>query len=120
MLPGFAEHTEPLTDKEKLIVPLFIKGFAKHYGRQRAITNKQIIEALQNTNELKLNEATVRKIINHIRKENLVPGLIAGSDGYYVSTDATEVENYIKSLTGRANEIKRIADCMKMYLNTLA
>lgn len=119
MLQLFAEHTEPLTEKEKLIVPLFIKGFAKHVGREKAITNKQIIKSLQDTRELTLTEVTVRKIINHIRKENLVSGLIASSNGYYVSNDATEVQTYIKSLRGRANEIKSIAECMQQYLNTL-
>jgi hypothetical protein len=119
MLPLFSEHTEPLTEKEKLIVPLFIKGFAKHVGKEKAITNKEIIKSLQDTRELTLNEVTVRKIINHIRKENLVPGLIAGSSGYYVSNNAAEVETYIKSLKGRANEIKSIAECMQQYLNTL-
>lgn len=119
MLPQFEDYTEPLTESELKLVPLFVKGFEKHRGKENAITNRQIREKLLETRGIKLNEVTVRNIINHIRRFNLVRVLVASSNGYWVSDDKEELRQYSNSLRGRGGEILHIADCVDRYLNSL-
>ena len=52
-----------------------------------------------------LTEARVRKCINYIRINGLVPHLIANSHGYFCATSIEQVETYIESLDQRAKAI---------------
>lgn len=119
MLPGFERYTSDLTDYEKdVLLPLFIHGFAGKIGREKAVTNKEIISKLK-PRGFKISDARVRKLINHIRNNNLIPGLIATSEGYYISRDQSEVNKYIESLAGREKAIARIKRGFQEYVKTL-
>lgn len=118
MLTLFEEQTTPLSDYELTLVQGFVKSFLNKKGADNAITNKQIVEAYKNKG-ININDARVRKIINYIRNNNLVMGLMASSKGYYVTTDKDEIKQYIDSLIGRAKAISCIAEKMKDYYNTL-
>jgi predicted DNA-binding protein (UPF0278 family) len=98
VLQGFEEYTTPLSDYEKKLIPAFVVSFKKHIGKGQAVTNKEIIEAFGKI-DVHLSETQVRKIINHIRNNHLVPGLIASSKGYYITKDVNELNNTSKALT---------------------
>lgn len=119
MLKGFEDFTAELSDYEReTLLPLFIQSFTPRVGRSKAVTNKEIVAALKKKG-YKISDARVRKIINHIRTHDLVKGLIATSDGYYVSHDITEVADYCDSLAGRENEIHRVRESMENYRREL-
>ena len=50
----------------------------------------------------------LRKVINHIRTNDLLPGLVATSEGYYLATSETELMDYEDSLRGREEAIKAV------------
>lgn len=105
MLNGFEKQTEPLNDYESnVLLPIIIRGLKTKIGEKNAITNKKITVVLKNKG-YDLNEARVRKIINHIRNNALVKRLIATSKGYYIATDINELGDYIDSLRGRESAI---------------
>lgn len=107
MIKGFDRETQPLTEYELgVLLPLLIKGLQTKLGSESAITNKHIVAALKGT--CKLNEARVRKIINHIRTNDLVPGLIATSEGYFIATTEAELLEYEESLKGREDAIREV------------
>jgi hypothetical protein len=109
MIEGFEDITFDLTDHEKnVLVPLFIKGFQKKIGRKNAVTARQISKALKDNFSHKVDGPRIRKIVNFIRMNWLVPGLVATSQGYYIETDKEEVSKYVRSLTGRIEAIKAI------------
>ncbi len=119
MLQGFERETHDLTDYEMdILLPIVVKGLATKIGKPRAVTNKVIVEKLK-ARGLKINDARVRKLINHIRNHNLIPGLVASSDGYYIAHDPVEIRRYIESLDGREAEIRRIKLGMKNYLKQI-
>lgn len=118
MIQGFEEQTQPLTDAELELLPLFVRSFNHRKGKINAITNKDIIAKLKDRG-ISISEPRVRKIINHIRNEALVPGLVASSEGYYVSDNPSEIEGYIKSLAGRISAISKVKDSMVNYLKSL-
>lgn len=107
MIKGFNQETQPLNDYETgVLLPLLIRGLRTKIGHEKAVTNKHIVAALKGT--CKLSEARVRKIINHIRTNDLVPGLIATSEGYFIATTEAELLEYEESLKGREDAIKEV------------
>lgn len=115
MLPGFEIETRPLTEEEKKLLPRIIYGLSKRIGVESAISNRKICETLSKKG-IEVTEVRIRKIINHIRMRNLVPGLLANGKGYYVSCDPVEVKKYIESLSGREKAIRGVRESTQKYL----
>lgn len=119
MLNGFENITQSLTSKElETLLPGFIAGLKKRVGKNNAITSTAIIKGFEQKGT-KINGSTVRKIINHIRTHDLLPGLIASEKGYYISNDTNEIKEYVKSLAGRENEIRRVKETFINHLKRL-
>ena len=109
MITGFEELTEPLTEKEETVfLPPILQGLRAKIGREMAVTNKAIIHGLRVNRGIKISEARVRKIINHIRCNDLVPCLIATSEGYYIAQTEQELLDYEESLEGREDAIREV------------
>lgn len=116
MLNGFAQQTEPLTDYERdTLLPVICRGLITKVGEAKAITNTAITRAMKGAG-YHLNEARVRKIINHIRTTGLIKWLIATSKGYYIATSRQEMEDYIGSLRGRELAIRAVRKSMESQL----
>ncbi|KAA6303170.1 MAG: hypothetical protein EZS26_000773 [Candidatus Ordinivivax streblomastigis] len=107
MIKKFENETQPLTDYEKnVLLPLLIRGLETKKGHVNAVTNKYIVATLKVS--YNLNEARVRKIINHIRTNDIIPGLIATSDGYFIAETEAELLEYEESLRGREEAIQAV------------
>lgn len=118
MINGFEELTQPLTEQEKKLVPLIIKGFYNRWGKENSVTNKIICERLGVVG-YKISDARIRKLINFIRVSGIIPDLIATSKGYYRTKDSQELHDYIESIRQRADAINAVAESMQKHLNTL-
>ena len=119
MITGFEEQTEPLTDQEReVFLPPIIKGLRVKVGKEKAVTNKDIVRGLKANCDIKICEARVRKMINHIRNNDIIPCLIATSKGYYIAETKDEMLDYIGSLYGRVEAIE--ADALSMKRQMLA
>jgi hypothetical protein len=118
LLKGFSDITIELTEAEKKLIPLFVKGFNAHMGPKNPITNREIVTRMAAIN-LQLTDVKVRKIINYIRNKDLVPGLVAASGGYFITHSPEELKKYISSLLGRENEIRRIREAMQEHLKKI-
>lgn len=108
MIKNFENETQPLTSKEQQLVPWFIKGLETHVGKGNPVTSDQIATGMKATFGVKVDGPRIRKIINHIRLNGLVPGLMATSEGYYIATTPEELDEYIKSLSGRITAIAAV------------
>lgn len=107
MITGFDHETAPLNEYETgVLLPVLIKGLKAKVGHGDAVTNKQIVCKLRGS--YKISEARVRKIINHIRTNDLIPGLIATSEGYFIAENETELLEYEGSLKGREDAIREV------------
>lgn len=107
MIKGFDNETAPLTEYETgVLLPQLISGLKTKQGRRSAVTNKYIVSRLKGS--FKISEARVRKIINHIRTNDLIPGLIATSDGYFIAEAESELLEYEESLKGREDAIREV------------
>ena len=119
MITGFEEQTGPLTDQEReVFLPPIIKGLRVKVGKEKAVTNKDIVRGLKANCDIKIGEARVRKMINYIRNNDIIPCLIATSKGYYIAETKDEMLDYIDSLYGRVEAIE--ADALSMKRQMLA
>ena len=98
MIKGFDQETQPLNDYEMgVLLPLLVRGLRTKIGRENTLKGSY-----------KLNDARVRKIINHIRTNDLIPGLIATSEGYFIAQSEAELLEYEESLKGREDAIRAV------------
>lgn len=115
MITNFEKITYELTDVELKMLPLIIQGF-KRYTKEYPVKEPQVVERFNNNfPEYKLTGVRLRKLVNHIRTNGLLP-LIATSRGYYVSSDKDEIVNQIRSLREWASSINKCADGLEWLL----
>ncbi len=101
MINEFENITYELTDSEWEIVPTIIKGLKVRVGKDMAVSGTLICE------KMNIKGARLRKIINHIRVDNLLYGLCSCGKGYYIAKDLGELEGCIISLRQRvASQVK--------------
>lgn len=55
----------------------------------------------------------VRRVINFIRCNAIIPCLAAGGNGYFVATNADEITETINSLEGRVDAIQEVIEALK-------
>jgi hypothetical protein len=117
MITNFENQTQELNEYElSTLLPIVVRGLMTKKGKENAITNKSICKALKEQG-LKITDTRLRKIVHHIRANDIIPLLLATSKGYYISTDNQEIENYIQSLKERANSINFIKTCLQKQLS---
>jgi hypothetical protein len=118
MIKNFEEITKEMTEGEKKLVPVIIKGLSTK-TKANPITGADIVSAINSQKDkygIKLfSEPRLRKIVNFIRTEGILP-VMATSNGYYVTKDRAELESQIESLTQRAEAIMSSANGLKKFL----
>lgn len=130
MITGFEKETELLTEFEKQLVNPICAGLRAHVGKHRAISNKLICEAINErpkgfiTEDMvkagfKLTDIRLRKIINHIRNNDIIPMLCSNAKGYYVGSK-NEAREYLQSLDERIGAIQNTRNSISKQLNNAA
>lgn len=118
MIRNFEQITKEMTEDEKKLVPVIIKGLSTK-TKENPIKGAEIVSAINSQKDkygIKLfSEPRLRKIVNFIRTESILP-LMGTSNGYYVTNDRTELESQIESLTQRSEAIMSSANGLKKFL----
>ena len=108
MVKGFEELTCDLTDYELTVIrPRIADMLRAAVGRENAITNKQIVERLKKDGYT-IGGPRVRGVIHDIRVQGSVKLVLATSDGYFVSKNSEEIDDYIESLNSRIVAIRSV------------
>lgn len=119
MVENFEEITKTLTPDEEMMLPVIMRGLKAH-SYADPIKGPDIVIAVNSQKQkygfrLNLNEARLRKIVNHIRVNALLP-VMATSSGYYVSDDPETIESQVRSLVDRAEGIRAAARGLATFL----
>ncbi len=116
MIANFEELTYQITDNEKRCAK-FIEAVLRKTNK--FYTNKQlrklIFERSGNDTDFELADSRIRVIMNYLRRTT-APNIIASSNGYKITEDIDELNNYLESLYDRINAIKVIADQTSFYV----
>ncbi len=119
MITNFEEHTHELSAEEMEILQLVIHGF-RAYKKTNPIKAELIVKRMNiflenNGYKIRLTQPRLRKLVNYIRSNSLIP-LIATSHGYFTTDCKQTILDQIKSLQERANSIERCAQGLKKFL----
>ena len=107
------KQTRTLSNYEQnVLLPILLKGLETKKGKKNAVTNKQIVQGLQSQG-LKIKDTDVRLLINHIRTNDLIEGLMATSAGYFTTNSVQELVGYEDSLLGREKAIRKVRMSIK-------
>jgi hypothetical protein len=118
MIDGFEEETCELNEYElNELLPLLVKKLPHSVGKENAVKSNKIKDYFGKKG-IKINGARLRKLINYIRRKNLVPCLIASNKGYYVSDDIEDFKRFIESLRQRENAIRAVRIAMEQQYIT--
>lgn len=115
MITGFEEQTMPLTEVERKILPHIVD----YIGTGKQVLSTDIsAHVFTKTNE-RVPGARIRKIINYIRTNDLLPCVVATSNGYKVEESELNIMRYIDSLDGRIEAIIEVKKSMERQLKRL-
>jgi len=118
MITNFEEITKEMTQDEKKLVPLIIRGLSTR-TKENPIKGAEIVSAINENKaryQIKIfSEPRLRKIINFIRSEGILP-VMGTSNGYYCTKDRAELQSQIDSLTQRAEAIMSSANGLKKFI----
>lgn len=117
MITNFEEITQELTADEMVLCRQIVLGL-RTKTKDNPIKSDEIVNKMNQANpKNKLTGARLRKIINYIRSNGILP-VIATSNGYYTSNDKSEIQKQILSLYQRARSIETCADGLKKFIET--
>ena len=112
MINGFPEETKPLTDYEQNeLLPIIVRGLSIAVGEGKAVTSMHICKRLKEK-RYKIDPPRLRKVINHIRTQGIIKGLIATSKGYYIADDRSQIILYAESLQQRIKAINQVREAL--------
>lgn len=117
MINGFTNETKPLSEYERdTLTPIIVRGLSMRIGKERAIKNSEICAKMR-LQGYRIDNARLRKVINHIRVNALLPGVIATSEGYYIATTKEEMADYIASLESRESAIHEVSVALRKQMS---
>ena len=108
---------------------IIARGLSKpeRLGKDNAITNKEMCQKMNQAisdgafkdlpRDYKLTSVRIRKIINQIRTDDIVPLLCATATGYFVANTREEAESYMRSLKDRISSIQEVATSFAKQYN---
>lgn len=108
MKKALKTKTRPLTNYEQnVLLPILMKGLKQKNGKKNAVTSRQIALRLR-SHGLRINQRVVATLINYIRTNDLIEGLMASSFGYYITSNEQEYIDYEDTLLGREMAIRDV------------
>ena len=101
-----------------VLLPILIKGLEMKKGRTNAVTKRQIMLSIKK-HGLKINHSGLSKLIRHIRVNEIIVGLLASPDGYFITNNEQELMKYEDSLMSREAALRKLRMSIKRQRTAL-
>lgn len=103
-----------LTKNEQAAVKYFAQELRTARGKDSAITLGYFVDKwnYMNPNQ-KINDASGKKIIRHIRDNGIIKRLMADRYGYFIADSQQEYEDYVDMIGRRAKRIMHTYKTMR-------
>ena len=103
--------TDRLNEYERgIIVPLVCDMLRKSCGRP--LPSSVIAEGIRSRG-FTVTTRCVRRVINHIRREGLVPCVASSPKGFFVASNEREITDCIYTLESLADSIQEVIEALK-------
>jgi len=111
MLKTFEEITPDIKPEEEVMAKNIAASINnKAVGKENAVSNKKIRDAILTKYGAKYHPIRIRKMITYIRVCNLVPCLCSNSKGYYRAANEDEWNSWKISMQQRINQMQNTLD----------
>ena len=100
------------------IVPMIVETLRYKIGKDNALRGSDICSWLKACGQ-DIEPGRFRLIINYIRSNDLVIGLVANSKGYYRTDDPEVIKKWIEKEIGIIKQKTRPLKRMRLYLHEL-
>ena len=114
MITGFESFTLELTKQEQRLANELSKYLKRFKGVAHCINNDGLRNYFLLIHKETVSPARVRKYIQYIRINNLVPRLCGGRKGYYIALDKVEWIKYLESYRQRVKAMEFTLACMNV------
>lgn len=104
--------------EQNVLLPILMKGLEMKKGKTNAVTSDQIVMGVRNQS-LKINSSSVEMIINYIRMNDLIVGLMGSARGYYIISSEQEFIDYENNLMGREAALRKVRLCIERQRRTM-
>lgn len=103
----------------EVLVPMVVETLEHKIGKDNALKGSDICGWLERCG-YDVNPGRLRLIINYIRSNDLVIGLVACGKGYYRTDDPVIISKWIEKEIGIIKQKARPLKRMRLYLHELA
>lgn len=101
-----------LNDFERgIMLPLVVRLLTQANGR--VLSSYKIAAVVRQNGYHACNSFNVRKVVNHIRCNAIIPCLASNGKGYFVASNDREITETIYSLEGRVDAIREVIEALK-------
>jgi len=105
-MKNFEELTHELNDDEKRIAVLLCQLFREKPGKKNTFKNHDLRQWLEKEHFEPISGPRLRKVIQFIRLNGMLIGLIASHSGYWLTEDPEELRSWIESMQERENAVR--------------
>lgn len=113
------ENKIELSNVERKCIPHVAELLKKRKGADNAISNQQIRKELYKLGYKVSHGAIIRKLIEVIRRQDIVYLLCASKKGYFVANNAHEYETYLNALSKRIRSQQRVLHALMKQRQTV-
>ena len=106
---SFLELTE---HESSVLLPLVIQILQHRETKQKVFSNLKIRNVLKEFGE-DISDAQIRKMVFHIRNNNLIDLLIANQDGYYVANNIEDIKTWIDRHKGKMRAMEKTLESIE-------
>jgi hypothetical protein len=101
--------------EREVLIPLVMQMLSHRNTKQKVFSNTKIRKVLKEFGE-DINDSQIRKIVFHIRNNDLINLLIANNEGYFVSYNRADVEKWVQMQEGKISAMKSTLFSIKRQL----
>jgi|LakMenEpi03Aug12_release.lakeMendotaPanAssembly.Ray.scaffolds.fasta_scaffold554951_2 hypothetical protein len=101
--------------EREVLMPLVMQMLSHRNTKQKVFSNTKIRKVLKEFGE-DINDSQIRKIVFHIRNNDLINLLIANNEGYFVSYNRADVEKWVQMQEGKISAMQSTLFSIKRQL----
>lgn len=101
--------------EENVLLPLAVQLLKKRTNKN-VFSNPEICAILSEFSDSKVHDSQIRKLVFNIRQRNLIPLLIANSEGYYKGTNLQEIKIWIERHKSKMEAMRSTLESLEYQL----
>ena len=111
MIENFEEFTPNVSKDDMEAIDLLRTFLINRVGKSKGITNSQLRILLRQQDHI-VNGAKLRRYIQYIRANKMIPMLCAGKKGYYIAENEEQWLKYKEAFASRTRSMNYTLACM--------